>query len=96
MQMKGGGMMSEVADRIKEMITKIKPTKLYPATQVARMFGVAPVTLRRWIKEGIITAKKVPSGSRYMYYVSGYTILDWLGVALEAEESEENGTEGEE
>ncbi len=40
-------------------------SKVYPINEFARRIGRAPSTVRRWEREGILTAKRLPSGHRY-------------------------------
>ncbi len=36
--------------------------KLYRISEVAAMFGIKPVTLRKWIRDGRVTAIRAPWG----------------------------------
>ena len=40
-------------------------SKIYRISEFAKRIGRAPSTVRRWEREGILTAKRLPSGQRY-------------------------------
>ena len=40
-------------------------SKIYRINEFAKRIGRAPSTVRRWEREGILTAKRLPSGQRY-------------------------------
>lgn len=40
-------------------------SKIYRISEFARRIGKSPRTLRRWDKNGILVAKRHPSGHRY-------------------------------
>lgn len=40
-------------------------SKIYRISEFAKRIGRAPGTVRRWEREGILTAKRLPSGQRY-------------------------------
>ncbi|RCJ03223.1 MerR family transcriptional regulator, partial [Cupriavidus necator] len=40
-------------------------SKVYRINEFAKRIGRAPSTVRRWEREGILAAKRLPSGHRY-------------------------------
>jgi putative resolvase len=40
-------------------------SKIYRINEFAKRIGRAPSTVRRWEREGMLTAKRLPSGQRY-------------------------------
>jgi putative resolvase len=39
-------------------------SKIYRINEFAKRIGRAPSTMRRWEREGLLTAKRLPSGHR--------------------------------
>jgi excisionase family DNA binding protein len=51
-----------------------QPTTYYTPSQVARLLRVDAMTVRKWIKTGILAAEAVTVGERHRYRIAQQTI----------------------
>jgi excisionase family DNA binding protein len=45
-------------------------TRYLTPNQVAHLLRVKPITVRRWIQQGILTAEEVREGKRHRYLIA--------------------------
>jgi len=66
---------------IREMVKRIDRERIYTTGEIAELLGVAPTTVRFWIKKGWLDAVRI--GGRYK--IEGSALLEFIEKGQEGE-----------